>query len=73
MKTVLALRSKVKTIIDTASELTMINGRHLLCSPKLPPMITGRVESTQGARMVSTPANSDGIRNSISFEKSTIS
>ena len=44
---------------EMASESVIISGLHLLVSPKLPPKIIGRSESTHGAKIVRNPAKKE--------------
>jgi len=63
MNTVLAFKTSVKTITESASEPAMMNGRNLsLCSLIAPPITIGSNGSTQGLSVVKTPANSDSSK-----------
>ena len=56
--TVLTFRISVNRIIEPASDAAIIYGRDLslVCPPREPPTITGSSGSTQGAKIVKTPA-----------------
>lgn len=63
-----ALRSAVKSTIERASENVTTYGYHLLFSPIDQARMSGKTGSTQGARIVRTPAINDTIASdSISF------
>lgn len=67
IKRVDTLRSTVKITTESASEKMMICGYHFPFSPSDPARITGSTGSTQGARIVRTPARNVTMKSVIFF------
>jgi hypothetical protein len=67
IKIVENLSTKVKTIIDSASEATTMYGVRRLRPDAVEPKTTGKTGNIQGARTVRMPAINETINNAIEF------